>query len=1053
MRKSFKYLVAAIAGVMAMMTSCHKEDAFLGTEDKGGAVSIDINICVPGMSQVSTKAVDPDGGGVQNITLFCFDQYGLFVSTISAEVTPKTTGISLEGSFKAEIPDHVKTVHLVGNQNLSYFAQGDYAGKSEVEIITSIHASAGRMIYWARRSVSELVPGTTVQLLRNQARVSVSIEDDVNFEQKGWVVVNTNAFGTIAPYNNEMGGFVAPTIDAPFVTHPMDETRLNSYYDVRVAQDEYYFETENSHENPVDMIIKGSQDGGEDLYYRISMLDKDGEPLLMMRNHHYIFNIAGKLSFGQKTFAEALTASATNNVWVSVSDDVRKVFDKERTLEVDQTYVVVGEEQIDNPNTYNLYYTVSRVNSLGSQVPLTQDDKPEVYWLDGNNVAQHLFTHNFTPSTGRGQLIISFLPMGDLQKREGTLVVKYGKLYRKIKVITVKEQEFVPAWITTNIYGQEKGEDVTMMFTIPETCPEELFPMDVLLSVNDMDIRSESGMMLPTIMAGSEGYGEDNGIGYKYKLTVERAGMQRVYLQTSLKHAVTDQVHVTVEAEHFKSLTKTATFQTATSSRILIHNLRTYVGAMPADEYIYYYLVPQKINAAVEFNTYLGREVENAPQAGKGVTLTNPLGEQTHFEYIAPNLDFNPEGGYNVDEFLLYSQNLEHNHDKPAGTTFFFDVYKDQNPANWSATAGRVLGFIRNTNGTPGSGASFHFKTNKAKSDEVVRIASNVKGAPSITSGTKGSLVVMDFAPADGKCTGEGLYRSCVFELVTFDEFKFAAQINNEGTIVPVGTPEEVDQITFSYKPGAEVDIDFDVTSYTSSIKGTTGAVLPSDQQVSVDPFGTEFKIYIDAPMLEIDQARNVLPQSKFYYDEALQCFVYVVDADRETERMKTSGVLWADAWNGDMASVDYLGNALSADKQSGERKSLPFKTKSIVSEGKIVIRSQEDVVVFDSKTFNVTNELISGSLKYGTPGNEKAVPADSFVPFEMLPTYNRIGVMTVGASGQYQLHLRSEYKYNWDTDDVKLQYVDEGGTIYEAQFDSLDELYSQKDILLTPKS
>jgi hypothetical protein len=35
----------------------------------------------------------------------------------------------------------------------------------------------------------------------------------------------------------------------------------------------------------------------------------------------------------------------------------------------------------------------------------------------------------------------------------------------------------------------------------------------------------------------------------------------------------------------------------------------------------------------------------------------------------------------------------------------------------------------------------------------------------------------------------------------------------------------------------------------------------------------------------------------------------------------------------------------------------------------------------------------------------------------------------------------------------VKLQYVDEGGIIYEAQFDSLDELYSQKDILLTPKS
>lgn len=57
----------------------------------------------------------------------------------------------------------------------------------------------------------------------------------------------------------------------------------------------------------------------------------------------------------------------------------------------------------------------------------------------------------------------------------------------------MKEQTFEPAWITTNIYGVETGENVTMMFTIPDECPQELFPMDVLVSVNDMDVRDESG--------------------------------------------------------------------------------------------------------------------------------------------------------------------------------------------------------------------------------------------------------------------------------------------------------------------------------------------------------------------------------------------------------------------------------------------------------------------------------------------------------------------------------------------------------------------------------
>ena len=1038
--------MAAIACGAVVNTSCLKEDILPENTGKDGYVTLDIKVNVPDMEMVTTKAVDPDGGGVQNITLFCFDQYGLFVSTLSAYVKPETSGVSLTGSFKAEVPEHVKIVHLVGNQNLSYFAEGNYTGKSEVEVMSSLQASAGRMIYWARKAVTDLKPGTTVQLLRNQAKFTVSVADGVNFIENGWVVMNTNAFGTVAPYDGASGSFVAPSVENPFVTQPKDETRLNSFYDVRIIDTEYYFETENTHENPVDIIVRGTQSSGEELYYRVSLLDDDGEPVHIMRNHHYMINIVGELSYGQKDFNSALTASATNNIWVSVSDDVRKVFDNERTLEVDQTFVVVGENQITDPNTYNLTYTISR-----NGASLTSADKPEVYWQDGNNVAQYNFTHNFNESTGKGQLIITLLPMGDVQKREGTLVVKYGRLYRNIKVITVKEQVFTPAWITTNIYGGAAHENVTMMFTIPDTCPEELFPMDVLVSVNDLDVRTESGMSLPTIIAGQEGYGQDNGIGYKYVLTVEGTGVQRVYLETSLTHKVSEYIQVTIEAPHFQPLTKTATFQETTDTRILIHNLRKYVGTLPADEYIYYYLVPQKIHAEVEFPTHLGQVVATAPAASEGMTMVNPKGEETYYRYINPNMDFSETdgSGYNVDEFLLYSQNLEHNHHKPQGTEYYFDFYKDLNPSNWDSTGGRVLGFIRNTNSATGVGEVFHLRTTTPKADEVVRIASNVKGAPSVTTGTRGDLaVIKNYNPET--CTGTGRHKSCVFELATFNPFRFAAKINGEGTITSGEEAEVFDQLSLSYEPGTAVDVEFDITSFTSTMKDERGNLLSVGSQVSVDPFGTEFKVYIDAPMLEIDAARNNLPSDKFY-EESAGKFVYVVDKDRATESS-----LWTEyALVEDTRNVDYLGNALNADKQKGERKTLPFKTKTIVSEGKITISSDEDVVIFLSKTFNVTNKLITGSIRYGEEGSEKNVPAGAFVPFEVYPTYNRIGSMTVGTDGRYELHLRGEYKYNWNTDDIKLQYVETVGNvekIYEAKFDSLAELYGKKDILLTPK-
>jgi hypothetical protein len=75
-----------------------------------------------------------------------------------------------------------------------------------------------------------------------------------------------------------------------------------------------------------------------------------------------------------------------------------------------------------------------------------------------------------------------------------------------------------------------------------------------------------------------------------------------------------------------------------------------------------------------------------------------------------------------------------------------------------------------------------------------------------------------------------------------------------------------------------------------------------------------------------------------------------------------------------------------------------------------------------------------------------ETIPSGSFVPFEMLPTYNRIGTVTIGTSGQFELRLRSEYKYDWATDDVKFQYIDGNGVVYEKTFGSLSALKASLD-------
>ena len=109
---------------------------------------------------------------------------------------------------------------------------------------------------------------------------------------------------------------------------------------------------------------------------------------------------------------------------------------------------------------------------------------------------------------------------------------------------------------------------------------------------------------------------------------------------------------------------------------------------------------------------------------------------------------------------------------------------------------------------------------------------------------------------------------------------------------------------------------------------------------------------------------------------------------------------------------------------------------------GEITISADESKVVYYSKTFKVQNKSIKGKLQYRdkTSGNLVDVPHEAFVPFEMKPTYNRIGTVSVGHDGQFELRLRKEYKYDWTTDAVKFQFSKDG-VIYEKEFTSLNSL------------
>lgn len=303
--------LVALLAVSALLASCSESELWQNpqTEARDGYIMLNFKTEIPAMQEVVTRAVDPDGGGVQDMTLFCFDSYGLFISTVKAGVTVQKPGPGeMEGTFKAEVPENTRTIHFLANQNMDEFKEDSFRNKSESEVMAVLEGSSGRMIYWGRfacdagndSNIAEQMAtsGNSVKLIRNHARISVDNPDNNgHIVITGFAVCNTNAFGTVAPHHPKKGfDFTWPSSDDPFVTLPVNDAKMSDITDVTSSMNQYVFECENSADAPVSVILRGHlPDQDEEKYYRVLLVDDKGEQLLVRRNHHYKLHIEGAL--------------------------------------------------------------------------------------------------------------------------------------------------------------------------------------------------------------------------------------------------------------------------------------------------------------------------------------------------------------------------------------------------------------------------------------------------------------------------------------------------------------------------------------------------------------------------------------------------------------------------------------------------------------------------------------------------------------------------------------------------------------------------------------
>ena len=385
--KRLQYIL--ISFLVMVFTAC-QDDSFEanrpGELDANGNMLVRFGTEIPEMPQMNTRAVDPDGYGVRSLWLFCFDKFRHYTGHVAA-TNVTSNGASengISGGFEATIPGSTRYIHFIANLNVNDFEDVPNLGRLDAEVIPQFTTTSGLLSYWgymkfeSEEALKTFASGTgsKVSMFRNQARVRYQREDTgLDLSIKGMAIINQYSRGTVAPFNKNVGEggdpfYFANAADITSPTLCADDEVLVAVDPTDVSQftggmGRFVFEHANAADDPMSLIFRINKNGGsaedgnrkeDDKYYKIALVDADGNSLSILRNHDYVVNFKGiPETGGYDTFAEAVAGAAANNVWVSIDQTIPSISDGTSALSiVGETTQIITQKSLAVDGTYSI---------------------------------------------------------------------------------------------------------------------------------------------------------------------------------------------------------------------------------------------------------------------------------------------------------------------------------------------------------------------------------------------------------------------------------------------------------------------------------------------------------------------------------------------------------------------------------------------------------------------------------------------------------------------------------------------------------------------------
>ena len=541
-----------IAGIVTMLSGCVDPDMGKtgGNTSLPDELSLRFSFTIPGNTVVNTRSIDPDGEPVSSIWLFLFNESGYYLGHVRAnEVTYQKTDANTdkgEGTFSTpSIPSTVRRIHFIANYNAADVDDSELLNRTEKEVMTRFTSSSGRLVYWGRKvftSEDDLTSYFTnknntqtsspIILYRNQAAVTYQKAKNVTdeFEIQGFAICNTYAKGTVVPYNhqNEKNPFDFNLTTESQGRAVHDYVTLCSGEDLIKATDpedtevqnewglRYVFEHENAQDDPMFAIFK--IDGN---YYKLMIVDDQSNPYKIIRNHRYIFNFhsAPPTTLGYATFEESKNGVAANNVWVSIDNELPSIGDGTSALTIEGETTRIYTERKDEVINFTCTGGIT-------------SDQVTATWLSNEGLASSDLNLQYDPATGQGSVTVSLNEIADTPQY-GTLQIKAGKYQRTIQIVYLNKFDFAPVWTSSSV-PRRSGEPVSIVFNIPDTYPEELFPVECKISCNlfDANTNNQLEVIEEKTAFTIDGKEVERDWDYKYVYKADKPGLHRVDFKT-----------------------------------------------------------------------------------------------------------------------------------------------------------------------------------------------------------------------------------------------------------------------------------------------------------------------------------------------------------------------------------------------------------------------------------------------------------------------------------------------------------------------------------------